>query len=219
MGCAIVSNCMNTPEDLGERITANKERYHRIAAYVVFIRTNLHGEDEVLLCKVRNHDIWALPGGGLEEGEYPLDTAKREAHEELGREIVEISDPRLLKQIPEGVNFFHIVTRHMPHFPDLLRGEQYPRTQKSHVFGARVHYTFNPEPTKEMECFRWVTLAELDTLYHGQQELGLSMRHEIHEMAHYAIEGLSPSNHRRDIDMPFVGVRPDFKLSTMPEGL
>jgi 8-oxo-dGTP pyrophosphatase MutT (NUDIX family) len=36
----------------------------------------------------RTGTIWNLPGGGLEEGEFPADGARREAFEEVGLDIV-----------------------------------------------------------------------------------------------------------------------------------
>jgi 8-oxo-dGTP diphosphatase len=41
----------------------------------------------VLLCHRRDLDVWNLPGGGLERGELPVETAVRETREETGLEI------------------------------------------------------------------------------------------------------------------------------------
>lgn len=43
--------------------------------------------DRVLLCHRRDHDLWNLPGGGLETGETPWDGLKREVKEETGLEV------------------------------------------------------------------------------------------------------------------------------------
>ena len=44
-------------------------------------------QDRVLLCHRRDLDIWNLPGGGMEPGETPDQTAIRETREETGLEI------------------------------------------------------------------------------------------------------------------------------------
>lgn len=41
----------------------------------------------VLLCHRRDLDVWNLPGGRLERGELPVETAVRETREETGLEI------------------------------------------------------------------------------------------------------------------------------------
>ncbi|MDP8899773.1 MAG: NUDIX domain-containing protein [Actinomycetota bacterium] len=44
-------------------------------------------QGRVLLCHRRDHDLWNLPGGGLEHGEAPWDGAVREVKEETGLEV------------------------------------------------------------------------------------------------------------------------------------
>ncbi len=41
-------------------------------------------QNRVLLCHRRDRDIWNLPGGGLENGEFLLDGVAREVEEETG---------------------------------------------------------------------------------------------------------------------------------------
>ncbi len=41
----------------------------------------------VLLCHRRDHDLWNLPGGGLESGESPWDGVLREVKEETGLKV------------------------------------------------------------------------------------------------------------------------------------
>lgn len=43
-------------------------------------------EGRVLLCHRRDHDLWNLPGGGVERGESPWDALVREIKEETGLE-------------------------------------------------------------------------------------------------------------------------------------
>ena len=44
-------------------------------------------QDQVLLCHRRDMDIWNLPGGSMEPGELPTETAIRETYEETGLEV------------------------------------------------------------------------------------------------------------------------------------
>ena len=45
-------------------------------------------QNRVLLCHRRDMDIWNLPGGGMEPGELPTETAIRETREETGLDII-----------------------------------------------------------------------------------------------------------------------------------
>ncbi|WP_284741687.1 NUDIX domain-containing protein [Amycolatopsis sp. RTGN1] len=38
--------------------------------------------------KYRGKEKWELPGGGAEQGEFPIDTARREIKEELGLDVI-----------------------------------------------------------------------------------------------------------------------------------
>ena len=44
-------------------------------------------QDRVLLCHRTDLDVWNLPGGAMEPGELPTETALRETREETGLEI------------------------------------------------------------------------------------------------------------------------------------
>ena len=52
----------------------------------------LDPDDRVLLVHFRLPDIelWAAPGGGVEDGESPIDAVRRELHEEVGHPDAEI---------------------------------------------------------------------------------------------------------------------------------
>ncbi|MEU6252297.1 NUDIX hydrolase [Streptomyces sp. NPDC047043] len=57
----------------------------RVAAYAMCVR-----EDQLLLARWIDDDgepEWTLPGGGMEHGEDPYDTVRREVHEESGYDI------------------------------------------------------------------------------------------------------------------------------------
>lgn len=47
----------------------------------------LDSEQRVLLCHRKDHDVWNLPGGGVEDGEAPWDAVIREVREEVGVEV------------------------------------------------------------------------------------------------------------------------------------
>jgi ADP-ribose pyrophosphatase YjhB (NUDIX family) len=44
-------------------------------------------KDRVLLCHRRDADVWNLPGGGMQLGELPTETAMRETKEETGLDV------------------------------------------------------------------------------------------------------------------------------------
>ncbi len=44
-------------------------------------------EDRVLLCHRCDHDLWNLPGGGVEKGESPWEALIREVKEETGLNV------------------------------------------------------------------------------------------------------------------------------------
>lgn len=62
-------------------------RRQRVAAYAVILRER-SGHVEILLSRlaprVSRHELWTLPGGGVDHGEDPRDALIREVHEETG---------------------------------------------------------------------------------------------------------------------------------------
>lgn len=66
-------------------------RKQRISARALLRRVH-DGRDEVLLARVSSAGFsaagtWTLPGGGIDHGEHPEDSVRREVHEETGLDI------------------------------------------------------------------------------------------------------------------------------------
>jgi ADP-ribose pyrophosphatase YjhB (NUDIX family) len=69
--------------------------YVGLRTYWFLVRPNVTGvkclvthEDEFLLVRhTYGRPVWDLPGGTVRRGEAPIDAARREMHEELGRRI------------------------------------------------------------------------------------------------------------------------------------
>lgn len=101
-------------------------------------------DDEVLLARFvfpNGVEVWALPGGGLEDGESHEDGLRRELHEELGLSVVEIG--------PHVWNREHIVPMRTGH-----------DGQRDRIHLVRTE-RFRPEPTIGWEAMREEFVAEL----------------------------------------------------------
>jgi 8-oxo-dGTP diphosphatase len=70
--------------------SGSEPRRQRVAAYAVLLR-GAGDERAVLLTRMssrtRIEGRWTLPGGGLDHGEDPRDTVRREVHEETGLHV------------------------------------------------------------------------------------------------------------------------------------
>jgi 8-oxo-dGTP diphosphatase len=85
----------------------------RLSSYVI-----LTERDRILLCRIsaevpRAEGQWTLPGGGVEFGEPPISTARREAFEETGLriEVGPVADvmSELFRFDPEPVHVIRII--------------------------------------------------------------------------------------------------------------
>jgi len=94
--------------------------------------------------------VWALPGGGLEPGEAPLDGLRRELHEELGLDDVEVGPQVWVRE--------HVIP--------MITGHD---GQRDRIFLVR-RPRFDPVPTIGWERMRaefvhelrWWDLAEIE---------------------------------------------------------
>ena len=115
-----------------------------VAAATTFVQDD---EGRVLLIRRTDNDLWALPGGAQEFGEYIADTAIRETAEEAGV-VVEIDD----------VVGIYTNPHHLVEYSD---GEV--RQQFSICFRAR-YVAGELKTSDESSEVRWISANELDSL-------------------------------------------------------
>ena len=121
-------------------------RSQRIASYGVCRDT----EDRLLLARasptIAAQGHWFLPGGGVQHGEHPPDSLRREVHEESGLTVTVgplldvLSDVRT---IPEGISL---------------------HTVRLVYRIASWHGTLRPEVGGTTDAVGWFTRAELERL-------------------------------------------------------
>lgn len=115
-----------------------------VVAVTAFV---LDADDRVLLVRRTDNDLWALPGGAQDFGEYIAETAARETKEEAGVDI-EVTDIVGLYTNPN----------HVIEYSD---GEV--RQQFSICFRAR-YLSGEPTTSDESSEVRWVAKDDLSTL-------------------------------------------------------
>lgn len=65
-----------------------EEYYRSLPRHIAGAGVILHDRDQrLLLVKPSYRATWEIPGGGMADGEYPQETARREVMEELGLEL------------------------------------------------------------------------------------------------------------------------------------
>ena len=136
-----------------------------VVAVTVFI---VNQADELLLIRRTDNDLWALPGGAQDVGEYIAETAVRETLEETGIEVEVI-----------GLVGIYSNPRHVIAYTD---GEV--RQQFSLCFRARP-LSGQLTPSSESREVRWVPQDQLDTLpIHPSMRLRIDHGYE-HRTAPY----------------------------------
>jgi 8-oxo-dGTP diphosphatase len=115
--------------------------------------------EKVLLESVRDGG-WKLPGGHVDDGESPIDTARREMREELGIEIDFVNidqlfpDDEIGKCLPVPIaSFSHTVDG------DGVLAEKHVNI----IYAYIVSPLGEPSP-KEGQTIKWVGLSELDEI-------------------------------------------------------
>ena len=78
----------------------------RVIASVRVIAAVIARGDELLVCQrpleKRHGGLWEFPGGKCEPGESDADAARRELHEELGVDVVEVGDEEFIIADPDS---------------------------------------------------------------------------------------------------------------------
>jgi ADP-ribose pyrophosphatase YjhB (NUDIX family) len=115
-----------------------------VVAVTAFV---LDDQGRVLLIRRTDNELWALPGGGQDFGEYISQTAVRETREEAGIDIEVI-----------GVVGIYTNPNHVVEYSD---GEV--RQQFSICFRGR-YLDGEPTTSDESSDVRWVAQSELDGL-------------------------------------------------------
>jgi ADP-ribose pyrophosphatase YjhB (NUDIX family) len=115
-----------------------------VVACTVFV---VDDQDQVLLIRRTDNDLWALPGGAQDISEYIAETAVRETREEAGIDI-EVT----------GLVGIYTNPNHVVEYSD---GEV--RQQFSICFRAR-YVSGSPTPSSESSEVRWIAPNELDEL-------------------------------------------------------
>lgn len=115
-----------------------------VAAVTVFV---LNAHDEVLLIKRTDNNLWALPGGAQDFGEYIAETAVRETREESGVDV-EVQDIIGIYTNPN-----HIVA-----YTDGEVRQQFSICFRAKYVGGKL------TPSDESSEVRWVSAGELSAL-------------------------------------------------------
>jgi 8-oxo-dGTP pyrophosphatase MutT (NUDIX family) len=146
-------------------------RRQRVAAYGLLTKG-----DEILLARIAPHiaaDVWALPGGGVDHGEHPLDALRREIYEETGLHaepgrIVDVYSTHFTGARPDGlVEDYHGI--HVIFDARLLPGSE----------GVEPHVE---EVDSSTDVAAWVSISDalaLDLLGAARQALDLVVRRSL----------------------------------------
>ena len=127
----------------------NEESNYRLNVGLIIVNT--YGK--VLICKRKNSNQWQFPQGGIDEGESPIEAAKREIFEEVG---IKPSKIKVLGKIKDWVKY---------EIPKELSKKSFKKKgivgqkQKWFIFKIKSEacITFVNDPDNEFDDFAWVS--------------------------------------------------------------
>ncbi|EPY11235.1 NUDIX hydrolase [Paenibacillus alvei] len=130
-------------------------------------------KNELIIIRNRNREVWELPGGRREEGEFIIETASRELYEETGSIIFELSplgiyafhdsygmafyaeveeidelpeseiaEIRLIKSLPEGLNYGEVYYKMYERLDLVRRTNKGLKTYKINYMDRSAKYEF-----------------------------------------------------------------------------
>ena len=127
----------------------NEESNYRLNVGLIIVNT--YGK--VLICKRKNSNQWQFPQGGIDEGESPIEAAKREIFEEVG---IKPSKIKVLGKIKDWVKY---------KIPKELAKKSFKKKgivgqkQKWFIFKVKSEacISFVNDPDNEFDDFAWVS--------------------------------------------------------------
>ena len=127
----------------------NEESNYRLNVGLIIV--NNYGK--VLICKRKNSNQWQFPQGGIDEGESPIEAAKREIFEEVG---IKPSKIKVLGKIKDWVRY---------EIPKELAKKSFKKKgivgqkQKWFIFKIKSEacISFVNDPDNEFDDFAWVS--------------------------------------------------------------
>ena len=127
----------------------NEESNYRLNVGLIIV--NNYGK--VLICKRKNSNQWQFPQGGIDEGESPIEAAKREIFEEVG---IKPSKIKVLGKIKDWVKY---------EIPKELAKKSFKKKgivgqkQKWFIFKIKSEacISFVNDPDNEFYDFAWVS--------------------------------------------------------------
>ena len=127
----------------------NEESNYRLNVGLIIV--NNYGK--VLICKRKNSNQWQFPQGGIDEGESPIEAAKREIFEEVG---IKPSKIKVLGKIKDWVKY---------EIPKELAKKSFKKKglvgqkQKWFIFKIKSEacISFVNDPDNEFDDFAWVS--------------------------------------------------------------
>ena len=127
----------------------NEESNYRLNVGLIIVNT--YGK--VLICKRKNSNQWQFPQGGIDEGELPIEAAKREIFEEVG---IKPSKIKVLGKIKDWVKY---------EIPKELAKKSFKKKgivgqkQKWFIFKIKSEacISFVNDPDNEFDDFAWVS--------------------------------------------------------------